>query len=69
VGCCDAQGAELVGVSQAYLLKLVQSGQRRHVSESDGEKERICKRFFMALMLNDVIQEVSSTACLDFVKI
>ncbi len=54
--------AELVGVSQAYLLKLVQSGQRRHVSESDAEKERICKRFFMALMLNDVIQEVTSTA-------
>ena len=53
--------AELVGVSQAYLLKLVQSGQRRHVSESDAEKERICKRFFMALMLNDVIQEVTST--------
>ncbi len=61
--------AELVGVSQAYLLKLVQSGQRRHVSESDGEKERICKRFFMALMLNDVIQEVISTACLQFMKV
>ncbi|DBA82952.1 TPA: hypothetical protein ACH3X1_006731 [Trebouxia sp. C0004] len=54
----DQKVAELVGVSQAYLLKLVQSGQRRHVSESDAEKERICKRFLMALMLNDVIQEV-----------
>ncbi len=58
----DQKVAELVGVSQAYLLKLVQSGQRRHVSESDAEKERICKRFFMALMLNDVIQEVTSIA-------
>jgi len=28
VGCCDAQGGELVGVSQAYLLKLVQSSQQ-----------------------------------------
>lgn len=51
--------AELVGVSPAYLQKLVQSGHRRHASEADLEKERICKRFFMALMLNDVIQEVS----------
>ena len=54
----DLRVAELVGVNQAHLQKLVQSGQRRHVSESDAEKERICKRFFMALMLNDIIQEV-----------
>ena len=54
----DRRVAELVGVNQAHLQKLVQSGPRRNVSEADLEKERICKRFFMALMLNDVIQEV-----------
>ena len=54
----DRNVAELVGVNQAHLQKLVQSGQRRNVSDADIEKERICKRFFMALMLNDVIQEV-----------
>ena len=53
-----------MGVSPAYLQKLVQSGHRRHASEADLEKERICKRFFMALMLNDVIQEVSQHAIL-----
>ena len=55
----DHKVADRVGVSQAHLLKLVQNGQRRHVTDSDLEKERICRRFFMALMLNDVIQEVS----------
>ena len=54
----DVKVAELVGVNQAHLQKLVQRGQGRHTSESDVEKERICKRFFMALLLNDVIQEV-----------
>ena len=54
----DRKVAERVGVNQAHLLKLVQSGQRRNMSEADMEKERICKRFFMALMLNDIIQEV-----------
>ena len=54
----DRKVAERVGVNQAHLLKLVQSGQRRNMSEADLEKERICMRFFMALMLNDVIQEV-----------
>ncbi len=54
--------AELVGVNQAHLQKLVQSGQRRHISEAEAEKERICKRFFMTLMLNDVIQEVLYTS-------
>ena len=60
----DLRVAERVGVSRGHLQRLVQSGKRRNMSEADVEKERICKRFFMALMLNDVIQEVSDYNCL-----
>lgn len=58
----DLKVAERVGVSRGHLQRLVQSGKRRNPSEADIEKERICKRFFMALMLNDVIQEVATAA-------
>lgn len=58
----DLKVAERVGVSRGHLQRLVQSGKRRNPNEADIEKERICKRFFMALMLNDVIQEVPTSA-------
>lgn len=55
----DRRVAELVGVNQAHLQKLITGGQRRSVSESEAENIRVCKRFWMALILNDIIQEVT----------
>lgn len=31
---------------------------------ADGDKERICKRFWMALILTDIIAEASKGGCL-----
>ena len=54
----DKRVASLVGISQGYLQKLNLGGVSRSVSESEAENMRVCKRFFTALMLNDIIQEV-----------
>lgn len=56
--------AELVGVVPGYLVKLRQghrgarSGAAGAAVTADSEKERIARRFFAAMVLNDLIQEV-----------
>ncbi|GIL88385.1 hypothetical protein Vretifemale_16356, partial [Volvox reticuliferus] len=59
----DARVAELVGVVPAYLVKLRQGhrgarGGPGAAAGADAEKERIARRFFAAMVLNDLIQEV-----------
>lgn len=57
----DRRVAELIGINKAHLQKLITGGQRRSVSDSEKENMRVCKRFWVALILNDIIQEVPST--------
>ncbi|GFR45961.1 hypothetical protein Agub_g7430, partial [Astrephomene gubernaculifera] len=59
----DARVAELVGVVPAFLVRLRQGhrGSRAGAggaASADAEKERIARRFFAAMVLNDLIQEV-----------
>ncbi|KXZ52413.1 hypothetical protein GPECTOR_9g457 [Gonium pectorale] len=59
----DARVAELVGVVPGYLVKLRQGhrgarGAGGGAASADAEKERIARRFFAAMVLNDLIQEV-----------
>ncbi|EFN55218.1 hypothetical protein CHLNCDRAFT_52598 [Chlorella variabilis] len=57
----DASVATKVGVDRAFVMRVAR-GMRG--GAQDGDKERICKRFWMALILTDIIAEASKGGCL-----
>ena len=54
----DKKVAAAIGIDEGRLHRLNFRGQPQDPSVEDIENMRICKRFWVALMLHDIIQEV-----------
>lgn len=54
----DKKVAAAIGIDEGRLHRLNFRGQPKDPSVEDIENMRICKRFWVALMLHDIIQEV-----------